>query len=665
MGGTVHPFNGDDKKVGHAKLLAAAPGRMLLEVMRLKKRLFTAAAFFALVLAGALVAHKTLIDNESSVEEIENVGAPARFLEGDALLADALLAKEGVLSAVEASSADCFAALAVPEGSSQLMVEQRRLHIQSVLEEAGGPLERALAADIAGYRPEAASVLDNGLPASLFWTYSAPNPLGERKLSVAERRRLEGVLQSGGIEELAGLDDAALLSVRWGDTTLTGHLIAEHGETLYGALPTLDGRLPVGMHELAIAIEEGVALADFETLLDDANVNLTATWRNGTNLAKIAAIRLQPDILRFLMSNGVDPAASTTWGRRAALDDIASLSKPRNTAALADVVELLVAAGDQPYLPRTLATLRQWLPAAQLPALHADAADALLAPAVTEAAKTVAAMDAEWTRKIDAAMRLEQRCERLAGSETHAGAFRGTGLAAKRRHQAALMEREQRWLRTLPRPLEGAAGHEGDAPTRTEDEQALADAVSDGRWDDAIGIADAIGSHKPLVLLFVALGAEAPLDVLLALTQRNGGVLPKDAAWYLAGNQRSDASAIAEALEPYGLDPHDVDAQGRNAFNALAEADLDKEGTWRFAEYLASRSVSVKPTAFGLDPLDITLTKLLKLPQWRIANIRFARFLIDHGAPVERSHRQLAAMLATADANTYQRLVSVVPELAS
>lgn len=631
----------------------------------MKKRVFAAAAFLVLVLAGALVAQRTFLENERAVEATESAAASAGASERDALLENG-----EVPPVVEtASSEDCLAALAVAEGSSQLMAEQRRLHIQSVLKEAGGPLERALAADIAGYRPETTSVLDNGLPASMFWAYSAPNPLGERELSAAERRRLKGVLQSGGIEALAALDDAELLSARWWDTTLTGHLIAEHGEALHGALPTLGGRLPVGAHELAVAIEEGVALADFKTLLDEAdeadgaNVDLAGTWRDGANLAKVAAIHLRPDILRFLMSNGVDPAAPTRWGRRTVLDDIASLPKPQNTEALANVVESLVAAGDQPYLPSTRATLRHWLPDASLPALHPDAAAALLAPAVADAAKTVAAMDAEWTRKIDAAARLEQRCERLAESEAHAGAFRGTGLAAKRRHQAALLRREERWLSDLSRTAEDAAVNKGDA--LTDDEQALIDAVSDDRWDDAVAIANAIGGHVPLVLLFVALGADAPLDVLLALTQRNGGALPEDAARYLAGNQRPDASAIAEALEPFGFDPHYVDAQGRNAFSFLAEADLDKEGAWRFAEYLASRSVSVKPTAFGLDPLDTALTNLLRHPRWRAANIRFARFLIDQGAPIERSHRELASMIATADANTYRRLVSVVPELAS
>ena len=183
----------------------------------MKKRVFAAVVFFVLVLAGALVAQRTLLENERAVEATGSAAASAGASEGAVLLANGEIPR-----AVEtASSEDCLAALAVAEGSSQLMAEQRRLHIQSVLKEAGGPLERALAADIAGYRPETTSVLDNGLPASMFWAYSAPNPLGERELSAAERRRLKGVLQSGGIEALAALDDAELLSARWGDTTLT------------------------------------------------------------------------------------------------------------------------------------------------------------------------------------------------------------------------------------------------------------------------------------------------------------------------------------------------------------------------------------------------------------------------------------------------------------
>ena len=124
-------------------------------------------------------------------------------------------------------------------------------------------------------------------------------------------------------------------------------------------------------------------------------------------------------------------------------------------------------------------------------------------------------------------------------------------------------------------------------------------------------------------------------------------------------------AAVAEALEPFGFDVHHVDAQGRNAFHILAGESLEKEGSWRLAEYLADRHVSVKPSAFGLDPLDRVLTKLLDSPRWGSRDrIRFARFLIDHGAPVESSHLELAESIARANEDTYRRLVGVVPEIA-
>ena len=612
-------------------------------------------AFLALAIAlgGALVAQNSFREKDlpaAQTARLAPLAPPANV--------DAGLAKGPVPDGAQtASMEDCLAALAVPEGSSRLLAEQRTLDIGGFLERLGSPLEKDLIADMAGYRPQTASFLDNGLPASLFWTYSAPNPAGERRLPAAERRALEGLLAGG--EGLWELDDATLGS-RWGDTSFAGHLIRltrERGEALRRTLPSLAGRLPITSHELAIAIEAGVPLADFSALVDAASVDLAATWLNGANLAKLAAIHGRPEILGFLMSSGVDPLAATSWGHRTVLDDIASLPKPPDAEPLAAVVERLIAAGGRPRLPSTLAALRKWLPDTALPPLHPDAA-AAITPALESAARTVAEMDAQWQQRIVAAERMEERCEALARSDRFAGAFEGTGLAAKQRHSDALLRREQRWLDSLG-DATGAGGESSEA------EQALIDAVSDGRWTDALAIADEIGGHRHLILLHIALGADAPRDVLLALAQHNGGVVPKEAASYLADNDRPDASAIAEALEPFGFDPHHVDELGRNAFSVLAEGDLDQEGAWRFARYLASRSVTAKPTAFGLDPLDITLQRLLKLPRWRRGNIRFARFLIDHGAPVEVSHRQLARRIATADANIYQLLVATVPELAS
>ena len=187
----------------------------------------------------------------------------------------------------------------------------------------------------------------------------------------------------------------------------------------------------------------------------------------------------------------------------------------------------------------------------------------------------------------------------------------------------------------------------------------------DQRWPDAVAMADQEGGLAPLFVLHIALRSEAPLDVLVALINRTGGSTPQDVLRSLAQNRRPDAAQIAKALEPYGLDPHAVDAQGRNGFTFIAGANFESESTWRFAEYLASRAVTVKPNAYGLDPLDTVLLRLLDLPLVGRAGIPFVRFLIDHGAPIEPSHLQLAESISKADAETYRRLVNVAPELAS
>ena len=567
-----------------------------------------------------------------------------------------------------ASLADCVAALTSPESSSQLMAEQRRLRIANFLEEQGNALEQELAADIAGYRRDTERPGDGGLPIRFSWAYVSPEPFGKRKLTAGEQRRLANRLDEAGVEGLIALDAPALLQARWDDTSLVGHLIREHGEALYAALPAAEGALPVGLHELAIAIEEGVALASFVVLADHANSDLSERWWNGANLAKVAAIHGRPDILRYLMSNGVDPTVDRAWGRDASvLDDIASLPERPNKAPLAEVVEQLIAAGDHPYLPSTLTTLGQWLPDVSLPPLHPDAAAAL--PSVADAARAVAEMDAEWTTKVESATLLEERCkEQLAAGEQAAEMFHGTDLASKQRHLETLEVRQERWLEELAKMADAAndgvveedSAHWADVGTR------LVEATTEGRWQEAIAIADQQGRNFHLALLDIALRSDAPVEVLLALTSRHRA-LPDEAIAYLAGNRREDVVEVVLALEPFGLDIHHVDELGHNAFHVLAGLwGLDEESRWRLAEFLASRNVSVKPSAMGLDPLDHNLMKLLQFPQWGSqARIRFARFLIDHGAPVEPSHFQLAESLSQISEETYRRLVRVVPEVAS
>ena len=612
------------------------------------------AVVLVVVATGVLLVQREPIDEPQAAKRSYGEAAPA------------LEARRTIPSATSDSSTDCIEALAKPAANSQLMSEQKQLAVASFIKEHGNPLEQDLIADIAGIRPGTHAVLDTGLPAVLFLKYGALRPSEAHKPTDNELRRVEDVLGSALSERLTSPTH---------EMTLAAYLVREHGNAVATALPALDGVLPIGLYELAVAIEVGWAPADFQVLLDISNVDVNARWYNGANLAKVAAIYVRPGILRLLTSRGVDPSAELMWGDHGSvLDDMALMrtavpmltpAPPLDEEAFADVVRQLIAAGDRPYLPSTLSALRKWLPGTPMPTLHPDAA-ALLTPAIAATAKAVGAMDAEWDEKVEAARRLERRCDTVIADLVEHAAFLGTDLAAKRRYSEALAQRETRSLEKLGAArgdeLKADAPSDGPAePTRN----ALLQAVSDQRWTDAVAMADQEGGFAPLLLLHIALGSEAPLDVLVALINRTGGSTPQDVLRSLAQNRRPDAAQIAKALEPYGLDPHAVDAQGRNGFTFIAGANFESESTWRFAEYLASRAVTVKPNAHGLDPLDIVLSRLLDLPLASRAGIPFVWFLIDHGAPIESSHLQLAESISKADAETHRRLVNAVPELAS
>lgn len=296
-------------------------------------------------------------------------------------------------------------------------------------------------------------------------------------------------------------------------------------------------------------------------------------------------MRRRPEILRVLIARGAAPAAEPRWGVGGALDDLAAMATPKGER-FADVVRQLIAAGDQPRLPSTLATLRRALPGARLPALRPEAATASRSATVTETAEALATLDAEWTRKVDAATRLERRCEPAlaASATTDAEMFAGTDLAAKRRHQQMLEKRRELWMEALRATAARSAGASSNNSGNPALAQALGEAMATGRWDDVIALADELGGDTRSAMLMVALHANGPLDAIVAQLER-GAPLPTDAVLQLAQGINDDAAEIAQGLESYGLDLHHVDAFGRNALSILAVGNPEDENAWRFAEF--------------------------------------------------------------------------------
>jgi len=115
---------------------------------------------------------------------------------------------------------------------------------------------------------------------------------------------------------------------------------------------------------------------------------------------------------------------------------------------------------------------------------------------------------------------------------------------------------------------------------------------------------------------------------------------------------------------------HYVDEDGHNALTIAAEYFYDipsweaDRDSLELIDFLLAHSVTTKPTAGGLDALDRILLGILDAPRQKVdAGIEFLRHLIDRGAPVELSHREVAQMISVSDTDAHARLIEAVPEL--
>lgn len=474
--------------------------------------------------------------------------------------------------------------------------------------------------------------------------------------------------------------DPSLLRAYWptddpGDirrpTTVLGHAIRLRGPELYRALDAMPEELTFGLHELAVAIDQGVGAVDLSAILERSDVDPRSSWRDrgkprDNTLALVAALGGNPDALQLLLERGSDPSA----GRRSVLDELRS-NEP--TDAVREVVRVLLAHGDKPYLPSTRSALKRWLPELSYLALHPDAEVELATSDMAGLAEELAFLVEDWERGVAHATRLEEHCRDSWHGEailSHAG----VSLTAKTRRQNELDKRHEitrqgvfRSNQDLTRQLE---------PEAARIIEAVYKAVDEGRWEDAMQLADRLarGTMYERVyerLLYQALYFGAPMDAIWALIGRTGRDLPQRAILTLASAPNEQALGVAKALQQRGIDLDFVDERGRNAVGVAVEGFWETrfnsvvvdENVARWLTFLAENSVPMQPDGGGLDPLDTVLLEVLRRPFTNSAGVRIARFLIDHGATVGTSHRELAEEIALADWDGYRHLIREVPEL--
>ena len=489
--------------------------------------------------------------------------------------------------------------------------------------------------------------------------YRIDEDMSDRLLATYEARGLRGAFSYAA-------NKPTVLQARWGGTSLLGHFIRRDPSQLRQTLHEVPAEA-FGAHELAVAIKVGISALDFETLLGNSSVASDPTDAGIDELARTAAVSARPDILRLLIGRGANVARAES----SVLDDIALLLPSAQDGALQDVVSQLAAAGDRPQRPSTLATFERWLPALAVPPLHPVATRLLESPAVAELAVELEALWNELTMQVDAALDVERRCV-VAGAMPPASDRAELGFAAKERYEDGLFDdaaAEKEWRRFMDIFEEMKTD-----PNVREMAQAFEEIsahASAGRWADAMAVASAWPDVDFAgFLLRDALSGGAPLPTIMDLVDLAGG-LPDDAILELTRNPWPGGAAVAEALLlNYGMNVNFVGMEGRNAFGNVANrffvmsirGELN-EPALELAQFLTAHSVPMHGTPYGFDALDRVLHKVTSASFTVPAATIFARYLIDAGASVERSHLELMEAIRGSDPVVYERLVEAVPEL--
>ena len=575
---------------------------------------------------------------------------------------------------------DCAALLRSPESNIRLMLNRQRSSVKGFLEsleERGyNTLQRQLVADLAGLDPFSVESSYRASPSDpAYAAYLLPTPLAD-DVGLTDQRRLEQALNRPSVDEWFREveKDPSVLGRRWalndssdlGITSVLGHALRRRGAELQANLDKLP-RGSFGLHELAVAIEVGMPRDRFLEALDLSNADPRQTWRHyrlrrDINLAVIAVFNMRPEILRALMDQGVEPSSSGY----SVLDEVA-FSTVISRASLSEVVRQLVQANDQPFFPSTIEVLKRRFPGVPEPELHPDAILALAIPGIEDAGKRLALTSEELEGRIAEARRVEEQCREgwLAAEDVPTQT-----LAAKIRYEEELSRKLDQ--------VAGGASLEAKSVLAQADLAFLSaigplrEALSNRKWPEVLRLAEETFAEFPdgayredfyAVLITFALRSDAPMDVLRVLIDRNDGLLPPYAVMAAAGS-RDGSVAMAEQLEQlYELDVHFVDDRGRNAVSAAVERLHDPETAVSWLNYLMTRSVTTKPSPLGLDPLDKVLLAVLEDPVLASAGVRIARLLIDNGASIELSHRQVVEQIRATRPEEFEFLVDSIPVL--
>jgi len=146
----------------------------------------------------------------------------------------------------------------------------------------------------------------------------------------------------------------------------------------------------------------------------------------------------------------------------------------------------------------------------------------------------------------------------------------------------------------------------------------------------------------------LVIGAE--LNVLLDLVER-GAMLD---VTMMTSVIKKGEPAFVDALYRHGYDFHYVNFLGENSVTEAVQ-----HNKLQILTYLINKGVSVKPMPYGEDPLDNALYKLKSSPY----DLSYVNALINAGAPIEPSHKEVVQSFILSENELYRRLINKHPQL--
>ena len=141
-------------------------------------------------------------------------------------------------------------------------------------------------------------------------------------------------------------------------------------------------------------------------------------------------------------------------------------------------------------------------------------------------------------------------------------------------------------------------------------------------------------------------------DLFLTLLELGANVEPRLIGLII---QKFDVQVI-DSLYKNGMNLGFIYAQNINSVVAAVE-----NRKINILRYLLNIGISLKPSEFGYDPLDLALLRLRAIP----TDLKYVDLLINSDAPIEKSHREIVESFFEPYQDTYFKLINRYPSLRS